>query len=181
MRYLFIMLTLLAFMVGSVVCSDSTEVKTKDTTEVKSEDTTEVKTETAEENEQPAAADKQKTVEVITTESGLRYIDHVVGDGDEAVKGTTVEVHYTGWLQEKDGSKGKKFDSSKDRDQPFSFSLPGRVIAGWNEGVAGMKVGSMRELIIPSDLAYGPQGRPPIIPPNATLIFDVELLKVTKM
>jgi FKBP-type peptidyl-prolyl cis-trans isomerase FkpA len=172
MRYLFIMLTLLAFMLCSVGCSDSTEVKSKDTTEVKME--------TTEENEQPVAADKEKKVEVVTTESGLKYIDHVLGEGDEAVKGVTVDVHYTGWLQTETGEKGEKFDSSKDRDKPFSFSLPGRVIAGWNEGVAGMKVGGMRELIIPSDLAYGPQGRPPIIPPNATLIFDVELLKVTK-
>ncbi len=116
----------------------------------------------------------------VTTKSGLRYLDHVVGGGDEAVAGVTVDVHYTGWLQTDTGEKGEKFDSSKDRDKPFSFSLPGRVIAGWNEGVAGMKVGGMRELIIPSDLAYGPQGRPPIIPPNATLIFEVELLKVTK-
>ena len=117
----------------------------------------------------------------VTTKSGLRYLDHVVGDGDEAVAGVTVDVHYTGWLQTETGEKGEKFDSSKDNNKPFSFPLgSGRVIKGWDEGVAGMKVGGMRELIIPSDLAYGPQGRPPIIPPNATLIFDVELLKVTK-
>jgi hypothetical protein len=85
----------------------------------------------------------------VTTPSGLKYIDHQVGTGDEAVKGTSVEVHYTGWLYEK-GARGKKFDSSRDRSQPFRFPLgAGRVIKGWDEGVAGMKVGGKRELIIP--------------------------------
>ena len=119
--------------------------------------------------------------ETITTESGLKYIDHKVGDGDEAVKGDTVDVHYTGWLYE-NGKRGNKFDSSVDRGRPFTFPLGGgRVIKGWDEGVAGMKVGGKRELIIPADLAYGMQGAGGgLIPPNATLDFEVELLKVTK-
>jgi FKBP-type peptidyl-prolyl cis-trans isomerase len=119
--------------------------------------------------------------ETITTESGLKYIDHKVGDGAEAVKGDTVDVHYTGWLYE-DGKRGKKFDSSLDRGRPYTFPLGGgRVIKGWDEGVAGMKVGGKRELIIPADLAYGMQGAGGgLIPPNATLDFEVELLKVTK-
>jgi FKBP-type peptidyl-prolyl cis-trans isomerase FkpA len=118
--------------------------------------------------------------ETITTESGLKYIDHKVGDGTEAAKGDTVEVHYTGWLYE-DGNRGAKFDSSLDRGRPYVFELgAGKVIRGWDEGVAGMKIGGKRELIIPPDLAYGSRGAAGVIPPNATLDFEVELLKVTK-
>src|SRR5262249_37597678 len=114
------------------------------------------------------------------TKSGLKYIDHKVGTGDEAVKGTTVEVHYTGWLYE-GGKRGKKFDSSLDRNSPFSFPLgAGRVIKGWDEGVQGMKVGGKRELFIPAELGYGSAGAGAVIPPNATLDFEVELLAVKK-
>jgi|SRR5206468_12667985 len=117
----------------------------------------------------------------VTTRSGLKYIEQKLGTGDVAVKGATVEVHYTGWLYV-DGKRGKKFDSSVDRGQPFSFGLGQRqVIAGWDEGVEGMKVGGKRELIIPADLAYGPRDvGNGLIPPNSTLDFEVELLKVTK-
>jgi FKBP-type peptidyl-prolyl cis-trans isomerase len=112
--------------------------------------------------------------EVTVTESGLQIIDIEVGSGDEAAAGQVVSVHYTGWLAD-----GTKFDSSVDRGQPFSFSLgAGQVIAGWDEGVAGIKVDGKRRLIIPPDLAYGPQGSPPTIPPNAELTFDVELLDI---
>lgn len=110
----------------------------------------------------------------ITTPSGLKYVDQVVGTGEVAVAGKTANVHYTGWLE-----SGKKFDSSVDRGQPFSFPLgAGRVIKGWDEGVQGMKVGGKRKLTIPSDLGYGSRGAGGVIPPNATLIFDVELLGV---
>jgi FKBP-type peptidyl-prolyl cis-trans isomerase FkpA len=110
----------------------------------------------------------------ITTPSGLKYEDVVVGNGEAAKAGQTVAVHYTGWLTD-----GKKFDSSKDRGQPFSFPLgAGRVIKGWDEGVQGMKVGGKRKLTIPSQLGYGARGAGGVIPPNATLIFEVELLKV---
>ena len=113
---------------------------------------------------------------MITTTTGLQYEDSVVGDGAEATKGQTVTVHYTGWLY-KDGEKGAKFDSSKDRRDPFQFILgAGMVIRGWDEGVAGMKIGGARTLIIPSDLGYGSRGAGGVIPPNATLQFDVELL-----
>ncbi len=113
------------------------------------------------------------------TESGLKYIDHQVGDGDEAVAGKTVEVHYTGWLYV-DGERGAKFDSSVDRGQPFSFQLgASQVIRGWDEGVAGMKVGGKRELFIPPDLGYGSRGAGGVIPPNATRDFEVELLGVS--
>jgi FKBP-type peptidyl-prolyl cis-trans isomerase len=105
---------------------------------------------------------------------GLQYWDIKVGTGPTAEKGQTVKVHYTGWL-----TSGKKFDSSVDAGRPFSFRLGGgQVIKGWDEGVAGMKVGGQRQLRIPPDMAYGPNGYPPVIPPNSTLIFDVELLGV---
>ncbi len=111
---------------------------------------------------------------MITTQSGLQYQDLVVGTGAEAVPGKSVTVHYTGTLQD-----GTKFDSSVDRNQPFTFILgTGQVIPGWDEGVAGMKVGGKRKLVIPPNLAYGVQGSPPVIPANATLNFDVELLEV---
>lgn len=114
----------------------------------------------------------------VTTPSGLSYTDEVVGTGPEAKAGQQVSVHYTGWLYE-GGKKGKKFDSSKDRGQPFGFPLGGgQVIKGWDEGVAGMKVGGKRNLVIPPELGYGARGAGGVIPPNATLTFDVELLGV---
>ncbi len=116
---------------------------------------------------------------IITTESGLQYEDTTVGTGAVATTGQNVSVHYTGYLRNDDGSKGSKFDSSKDRNQPFEFPLgAGHVIRGWDEGVQGMLVGGARTLIIPSELGYGSRGAGGVIPPNATLIFDVELLGV---
>jgi len=115
-----------------------------------------------------------------TTKSGLKYIDEKVGTGETAAKGETVQVHYTGWLYV-NGKRGAKFDSSLDRNMPFEFKLGSRqVIAGWDEGVEGMKVGGKRELIIPPDLAYGPRAVGGVIPANSTLDFEVELLKVKK-
>ncbi|MGU3664400.1 FKBP-type peptidyl-prolyl cis-trans isomerase [Methylobacterium sp. A49B] len=114
--------------------------------------------------------------EIVTLPSGLRYQDEVVGTGPEPKAGQQVTVQYTGWLDE-GGKKGKKFDSSRDRNQPFSFPLgAGQVIKGWDEGVATMKTGGKRTLIIPPQLGYGARGAGGVIPPNATLIFDVELL-----
>ena len=111
---------------------------------------------------------------VITTESGLKYEDLTEGTGTEAQAGKTVSVHYTGWLTD-----GQKFDSSKDRNDPFEFALgAGQVIKGWDEGVVGMKIGGTRRLIIPPQLGYGARGAGGVIPPNATLLFEVELLGV---
>lgn len=116
--------------------------------------------------------------ETVTTSSGLQYIEHEVGSGEAAKAGDNVDVHYTGWLYN-DGEKGAKFDSSVDRGQPFSFPLgAGRVIKGWDEGVAGMQPGGKRTLILKPDLAYGASGAGGVIPPNATLMFDVELLAI---
>jgi FKBP-type peptidyl-prolyl cis-trans isomerase len=116
--------------------------------------------------------------ETITTSSGLQYIEHEVGSGDIAKAGDTVDVHYTGWLYN-DGEKGTKFDSSVDRGQTFSFPLgAGRVIKGWDEGVAGMQPGGKRTLILKPDLGYGASGAGGVIPPNATLMFHVELIAI---
>ena len=120
----------------------------------------------------------QSPGKTMTTSSGLQITDSKVGTGATPKPGQTAVVHYTGWLYQ-DGAKGKKFDSSVDRGQPFQFTLGAKqVIAGWDEGVAGMKVGGTRTLTIPPELGYGARGAPGAIPPNATLIFDVELLQV---
>ena len=125
---------------------------------------------------QKTASPTKVTGKATTTASGLQYWDIVVGTGATAVAGKPVKVHYTGWLID-----GKKFDSSVDRGQPFGFTLgAGQVIKGWDEGVAGMKVGGKRQLRIPPELGYGSRGAGSVIPPNATLIFDVELLEVGK-
>lgn len=113
-----------------------------------------------------------------TTPSGLQYEDPLIGNGPTATVGKNVRVHYTGWLYN-DGSAGRKFDSSKDRGDPFEFPLGGgMVIRGWDEGVAGMQVGGTRRLVIPPELGYGARGAGGVIPPNSTLLFEVELLAV---
>ncbi|WP_045836648.1 FKBP-type peptidyl-prolyl cis-trans isomerase [Hyphomicrobium sp. 99] len=125
----------------------------------------------------PAIAEPQGS-QMTTTPSGLQIIDTVVGTGATPETGQICVMHYTGWLY-KDGEKGAKFDSSLDRGQPFEFPIgTGRVIKGWDEGVASMKVGGKRTLIIPAALGYGARGAGGVIPPNATLMFDVELLGV---
>jgi peptidylprolyl isomerase len=132
----------------------------------------------------PALATEEKTkpevkvaaAKQVTTASGLKYTDVKVGSGASPVKGKQVKVHYTGTLE-----NGKKFDSSVDRKEPFAFTIGvGQVIAGWDEGVMGMKVGGKRKLVIPSKIGYGERGAGGVIPPNATLLFDVELLDVAK-
>jgi FKBP-type peptidyl-prolyl cis-trans isomerase len=123
--------------------------------------------------------DKNKTMK--KTASGLQYLDEKVGTGETPKTGQTCIMHYTGWLWEKN-AKGKKFDSSKDRNEPFSFDIgKGEVIKGWDEGVATMKVGGKRHLLIPASLGYGARGAGSDIPPNATLLFEVELLGISSM
>ena len=113
-----------------------------------------------------------------TTASGLQYEDTAPGNGAEAKAGDTCAMHYTGWLW-LNGAKGQKFDSSLDRGKPFSFKLgAGQVIRGWDEGVAGLKIGGKRSLLIPPELGYGARGAGGVIPPNATLLFEVELLEL---
>lgn len=129
--------------------------------------------------QQAGAQEEGATMTAQVTE--LQKIDTVVGDGREAEIGFNVTVHYTGWLYDEsaEDKKGKKFDSSKDRGQPFKFDLgAGQVIQGWDQGFEGMKIGGQRTLIIPSEMGYGARGAGGVIPPNATLIFDVELLDV---
>jgi FKBP-type peptidyl-prolyl cis-trans isomerase FkpA len=118
---------------------------------------------------------------MIATASGLQYDDTTTGSGDAARSGHQVSVHYTGWLHDpsQPDGRGRKFDSSKDRGQPFRFDLgAGQVIGGWDEGVRGMQVGGTRVLLIPPQLGYGARGAGGVIPPNATLVFEVELLGV---
>ncbi|HEY5966067.1 MAG TPA: FKBP-type peptidyl-prolyl cis-trans isomerase [Xanthobacteraceae bacterium] len=118
----------------------------------------------------------QSAAKPVTTSSGLQYIDGKAGAGASPRANQTAVVHYTGWLYV-DGKKGKKFDSSVDRNEPFEFPVgAGQVIKGWDEGVASMKVGGKRTLIVPPQLGYGARGAAGVIPPNATLMFDVELL-----
>ena len=126
----------------------------------------------------PTTATAQAVGKAMTTPSGLQITDTQVGTGATPKTGQICVMHYTGWLYQ-DGAKGKKFDSSLDRGQPFEFPIGRqRVIAGWDEGVATMKVGGKRTLVIPPELGYGARGAGGVIPPNATLIFDVELLDV---
>jgi peptidylprolyl isomerase len=130
---------------------------------------------TVTENNTLIASKKMSNENVVTTPSGLKYVDIKEGTGETPQSGQTVEVHYTGTLE-----NGKKFDSSRDRGTPFQFTLgAGQVIKGWDEGLSTMKVGGQRKLIIPPELGYGARGAGGVIPPNATLIFDVELLKAS--
>jgi len=145
--------------------------KTDKTPENKAEESAQQTTEAAPAEQPMSAGITQAPGDTVTTPSGLKYVDITVGVGPEPTTGQICEMDYTGWLTD-----GKKFDSSRDRGQTFQFPIgTGRVIKGWDEGVATMKVGGRRMLIIPYELAYGEQGRPPVIPPKSTLIFDVEL------
>lgn len=122
----------------------------------------------------PMEPAKDAAAKETVTPSGLKYVDQKAGTGAEAKAGDVVSVHYTGWLE-----NGTKFDSSRDRNEPFRFKLgAGQVIKGWDEGVAGMKVGGKRRLTIPAELGYGKRGAGGVIPPNATLVFEVELLGI---
>ncbi|RKX32565.1 MAG: FKBP-type peptidyl-prolyl cis-trans isomerase [Candidatus Zixiibacteriota bacterium] len=169
MRFWVLLLSVL-LMAGMIACAgNKTETDTSKDVEVK-EEATDTLTEAA-----PSATTYTELAgDTVTTQSGLKYIDAVVGEGKSPTNGSQVQVHYTGWLPD-----GKKFDSSVDRGQPFAFQIGvGQVIKGWDQGVMTMKEGGKRRLIIPPELAYGERGAGGVIPPNATLIFDVELLQV---
>lgn len=132
---------------------------------------------------QPAPSSPTASSKTGATVTELQKIDVKIGNGVEAAKGVAVVVHYTGWLYDPSApeNKGAKFDSSRDRQVPFGFFLgEGRVIRGWDEGVVGMKVGGQRTLVIPANMAYGSRGAGGVIPPDAALIFDVELLEVKR-
>lgn len=136
------------------------------------------KTAAPEKDSQPAT---QTSKQEASNMAGLQMTDVKVGDGTEATAGKLVSVHYTGWLYDENAADkhGAKFDSSRDRGEPFQFPLGGgRVIKGWDEGVQGMKIGGQRTLVIPPEMGYGARGAGGVIPPNATLVFDVELLGV---
>ncbi len=163
------LLTLTALMVCSAVAfaGDSTEYKHK-------MDTTEHKIEMKKDSTESKAA------ETITTKSGLQYIDVKIGDGAEAIKGSSIEVHYTGWVYADGKKKGEPFDSSLKRGKPIAFKLgSGQMIRGWDEGLVGVKVGGKRTLIIPSSLGWGARGAAGgAIPPHATVIFECEMMSV---
>ena len=149
-KILFLLITIISLLLVSPLSNSAIEVKVKEVKKMQQTD----------------------SPKEITTASGLKYIDEIVGTGASPKVSQNVKVHYTGWLE-----NGKKFDSSVDRGQPFEFVISvGQVIKGWDEGVSTMKVGGKRKLIIPSGLAYGSRGAGSDIPPNATLIFEVELL-----
>ena len=136
-------------------------------------------TSSVEEKKETPQQEGTKAMNKVKTDSGLAYEITKEGAGDSPEKGKTVTVHYTGWLNE-NGERGKKFDSSIDRGQPFEFPIGmGYVIKGWDEGVMGMKTGEKRTLYIPAELGYGARGAGGVIPPHADLIFDVELIKVS--
>ena len=169
MQKFFLTCGLVLALLGSVMCDDAAKTEegtdTHEATEAASHDAT---AETAE-----------VSMDTVTTETGLKYIDLKLGEGAEATAGQRVSMHYTGWLKDDTAEEGKgtKFDSSHDRNQPFQFALGARqVIAGWDEGIQGMKVGGQRRLIIPAALGYGDRGAGGVIPPGADLIFDVEFL-----
>jgi FKBP-type peptidyl-prolyl cis-trans isomerase len=168
----FVPLTLAALLAMSALACNQTESTTSSSGTTTS---TSAKTETT----TPAPATSTTPAPVgqeVTMPNGLKYTDVKVGDGDIAESGMMASVHYTGWLTD-----GTKFDSSLDRGQPFSFKIgAGQVIRGWDEGVKGMRIGGKRHLIIPPDMGYGANGAGGVIPPNATLVFDVDLLGLTK-
>jgi len=165
-----------AFSVFLLVSVSSGQEKTKKPLKVETPTTVKGQTVKGEKMKEEKAKEPKMAakVDTITTASGLKYFDEKVGTGAVPQTGQTVTVHYTGWLAD-----GTKFQSSKDTNRPISFPLgQGRVIKGWDEGLSTMKIGGVRKLIIPPQLAYGDPGRPPLIPGKATLIFEVELLSV---
>lgn len=167
-----------ASLLAAVVIADSTDsTKQAEKATEKVDKKMDQAQKAAEKPTEKAGKAAEKKAEVVTTKSGLKYIDHQIGTGAEATTGKQVTVHYTVWLDE-NGKPGRKLDSSRGA-QPYTLKLgAGEVIKGWDEGLVGIKEGGKRELFVPSELAYGKQGHPAGIPPNAKLIFEVELVAV---
>ncbi len=171
MKRIIVFMSVLALAVALVWAGDKETAEQPDKPE---------KAEEVQKVEKDTAKAKSEEPDWIVTETGLKYVDLVVGEGDEIIAGSNVKMHYTLWLVGDDGKKGKKIQSSKDTNQPFTTSIPGRLIAAWNEGIPGMKVGGTRLLLSPPELAYGSQGMGAMIPPNSTLFFEVECLEIVK-
>ena len=167
-------LTLSLLLISASLAQDTTKPETKETAKV------EKMTDSTDSSKKTVADSTKKEPEWIETESGLKYRDIIVGEGVVATNGMKVECHYTLWNSDSTGTAGKKIQSSKDTGRTFHCQIGTGLIKGWSEGMVGMKEGGTRQLLIPPDIGYGKRGNPPVIPANATLLFEIEFIKQDK-